>query len=137
MYELYVSFIGLFRPELDRSAERIYSHHLMGFVHQATHSSNAQYDDEDIVNRLTVQLLKVFICGRMYFSWQYRIYWLPQQFLVFCTSVFDNLQIVHFNPWRVTEGEAQYGMGCIFVGLSSGAAIINSFSFWRHVTWVL
>ena len=53
--------MDLLQVELQRPADKVFAHHLMGFIHQATQASNAHYDDEDITNRITVHLLKVYI----------------------------------------------------------------------------
>jgi hypothetical protein len=48
---------------LDKRAERIFAHNMLGFLQQAARASNAQYDDEDTLSRLSVHVLTV--CMRL------------------------------------------------------------------------
>jgi gamma-tubulin complex component 3 len=51
--------MDIISPELEKKADRIFAHNMMGFIQQAARSSNAQYDDEDTLNRLSVHILTV------------------------------------------------------------------------------
>ena len=44
-------------PELEKRADKIFAHHMLGLVQQAVRASNAQFDAEDTLGRLSVRLL--------------------------------------------------------------------------------
>ena len=46
-------------PELEKRADRIFAHHMAGFIQQALRASNAQHDDEDTLGRLSAHVLTV------------------------------------------------------------------------------
>ncbi|CAO3698975.1 unnamed protein product [Rhizopus stolonifer] len=45
-------------PQLDKPASTLFRHHLTGILESAIRSSNAQYDDPEILSRLNVRLLE-------------------------------------------------------------------------------
>lgn len=56
---LYMKFNKLNRDSLSKPASLLYRHNLTSILETAVRSSNAQFDDPDILNRLGVQLLEV------------------------------------------------------------------------------
>lgn len=63
------------RPELDRPAKELYSYELSSILDAALRSTNAQYDDAEILNNLDVRLMSNFEgdTGWDIFSLQYTI----------------------------------------------------------------
>lgn len=63
------------RPELDRPAKELYSYELSSILDTALRSTNAQYDDQEILNNLDVRLMSNFEgdTGWDVFSLQYTI----------------------------------------------------------------
>ena len=51
--------MDIISPELEKRADRIFAHNMMGFIQHAARASNAQYDDEDTLNRLSAHVLTV------------------------------------------------------------------------------
>lgn len=63
------------RPELDRSAKDLYSYELSSILDAVLRSTNAQYEDPDIINNLDVRLMSNFDgdTGWDIFSLQYTV----------------------------------------------------------------
>ena len=59
----------LFRNHLSKPANTLFRHNLTGILETAVRSSNAQYDDPEVLNRLDVRLLEVrthrIYCGNI------------------------------------------------------------------------
>ena len=51
--------MDILSPELEKRADRIFAHNMMGFIQHAARASNAQYDDEDTLSRLSAHVLTV------------------------------------------------------------------------------
>uniref|UniRef100_A0A1B6DS09 Uncharacterized protein n=1 Tax=Clastoptera arizonana TaxID=38151 RepID=A0A1B6DS09_9HEMI len=51
-------FLQLLEPELCKPATLLYKHNLISIMETAMRSTNAQFEDEDIANRLSVKLLE-------------------------------------------------------------------------------
>lgn len=49
------------RPELARPATTLYQHNLTGILETAVRATNAQFDNPEILKRLDVRLLEVFL----------------------------------------------------------------------------
>lgn len=49
--------MDIISPELEKHADRIFAHNMMGFIQHAARASNAQYDDEDTLSRLSAHVL--------------------------------------------------------------------------------
>ncbi|KAL9656156.1 hypothetical protein ABK040_007774 [Willaertia magna] len=50
--------LELLHSELNKPTHSIYKHNLLGILESAIRGSNAQYDDQDVINRLDVRLLQ-------------------------------------------------------------------------------
>lgn len=98
------------RSELSRPAEKVFAHHLMGFVHQAIQASTSQFDSEEITNRLTVHLLKKekLNTGWNVFSLAYTVE--PPISILFHNNCMTNgyYRIFHF-LWRLKRVEFLLG----------------------------
>lgn len=55
-----------FREELSKDARVIYRHNLTGGLETAIRSSNAQFENADILERLDVRLLDVLLTSLIY-----------------------------------------------------------------------
>lgn len=52
-----IKIILSFRPELSKPAQNLYAHTLTAILESAIRVTNAQYEDEEILKRLTVEFL--------------------------------------------------------------------------------
>lgn len=58
-YWLTLIFLSQFSDNLNKPANTLFRHNLTGILETAVRSSNAQYDDPEILNRLDVRLLEI------------------------------------------------------------------------------
>lgn len=54
---LYIFYYNIFRPELNKSAENIYGHALTAILESAIRVTNAQFEDEDTLQRLNISFM--------------------------------------------------------------------------------
>lgn len=46
------------RPELNKNVDHVYQHNLLGILESAIRATNAQFEDKDILSRVSVTLLE-------------------------------------------------------------------------------
>lgn len=62
-----------YRPELDRPGKDLFTYEMTSLLHQAIRSTNAQYDDPEILSQLEVKLLDSFDGMKNFFSFPFSI----------------------------------------------------------------
>ena len=67
----YIFAVSICRDDLAKPASQLFMHNLTGIQESAVRATNAQYDDQDILDRLDVRLLEVSTCA---LAWVH-VYW--------------------------------------------------------------
>ena len=109
--------MDLLADELGEPASKIYRHTLMGFLETAIRSSNAQYHDQEFLNRLDIKLLEASPGDRGWeiFQLDYRLNDLSALSTIFSDDVMIVFQKINNFLWklkRVEHGLSQsWGLG--------------------------
>ena len=107
---LYTFFIGL-RPELTKRASRLFRHALLAHVDGAIRSSNAQYDDPRVLERIDVKILQGSPGddGWKVFTLDYSVAGTPLNAIITDKSMANYLQIFRF-LWRIKRVESSLSL---------------------------
>jgi len=109
--------MDLLADELGLKASEIYRHTLMGYLETAIRSSNAQYHDQEFLNRLDIKLLEASPGDRGWeiFQLDYRVSDLPVLSTIFSDEVMLVFQKINNFLWklkRVDHGlSTSWGLG--------------------------
>jgi len=104
------SCLGL-RPELTKRASRLFRHALLAHVDGAIRSSNAQYDDPRVLERIDVKILQGSPGddGWKVFTLDYSVAGTPLNAIITDKSMANYLQIFRF-LWRIKRVESSLSL---------------------------
>ena len=99
------------RPELTKRASRLFRHALLAHVDGAIRSSNAQYDDPRVLERIDVKILQGSPGddGWKVFTLDYSVAGTPLNAIITDKSMANYLQIFRF-LWRIKRVESSLSL---------------------------
>ena len=119
-------------PELSKPASRLFRHNLLGVLDGAVRASNAQYDDEETLQRLDVKLLpaKPGDDGWAIFSLDYNLDD-PLNTILTKNAMAKYLQVFHF-LWRIKR--VAHSLGTLWKHVTNSRHMLGSLP--QLSTWV-